>query len=120
MSLTGSTRAGVGAWHGAGGVVHALSMVPVPFDTGGAVGKGWATPRRPRPVDWRIGDWCPGRGCGDLATGHLAHEEIHRLELLGVLAESRIGHDDFVDADLLELGDGVSQLGRRADDDPAR
>ena len=30
-----------------GGVVHALSMVPIPFDPKGAVGKGWATPHRP-------------------------------------------------------------------------
>ena len=30
------------------GVVHALSMVPIPFDPGGAVGKEWATPTRRR------------------------------------------------------------------------
>ena len=33
-----------------GGVVHALSMVSIPSIQRGAVVKGWATPRQPRPV----------------------------------------------------------------------
>ena len=51
VSLMGCMWADIGAWHEAGGVVHALSMVPIPFDPRGAVGKGWATPRRPGPVE---------------------------------------------------------------------
>ena len=42
---------GVRAWHGAEGVVHALSTAPFPIDPRGALVKGWATPRRPRPVE---------------------------------------------------------------------
>ena len=53
-----------------------------------------------------------------LATGHLAHEQVHRLELLGVLAEGGVRDDDLVDADLLESADDVPQLRRRTDDDP--
>ena len=42
--LTGCARAGIGAWHGAGGVVHALSMVPVPRDPKRRCGQGVGNP----------------------------------------------------------------------------
>ena len=31
-----------------------MSLVPIPCDPRGAVGKGWTTPRRPRPVERRV------------------------------------------------------------------
>ena len=57
---------------------------------------------------------------GRLATGHLVDKQVHRLELLGVLAERGVGNDDLVDADFLESGDDVAQLRRGADDYAAR
>ena len=65
-ALTGSTRAGVAAWHDAGGVVHALSMVPIPSIQRGAVGKVWATPPRPWPVERPDAEACAS---GTVARG---------------------------------------------------
>ena len=48
LSVVGPTSA---RGNTVGGVVHALSMVPIPFDPRGAVGKGWTTPRRSWPVE---------------------------------------------------------------------
>ena len=42
--LDGCYTAGVRAWHGAGGVVHALSMVPIPFDPQRRGGQGVGNP----------------------------------------------------------------------------